>query len=127
MKLIVTGGRDYSDQTTLDAVLNRIHQGFDPIRVLVHGGANGADAMAGAWAARRNIPVVEFRARWKLLGGIAGPARNQQMLEGNLDATLLVFPGGSGTEDCWKRAHRLGLRMMFAEDVAKGLKNDQRV
>lgn len=70
MKVLVCGGRDWSDQAMVDAVLNGLYEREHWITV-IHGGARGADRYAREWATRRlskhpfpgllNIYVKEFR------------------------------------------------------------------
>ena len=105
MRLLITGGRDYSDFQALCTTLDQIHK-ETPVTLLIHGGARGADSLAGAWAAFRQIPVRVFPANWDLHGKAAGHIRNQQMLtEGHPDA-YLAFPGGRGTADMVQRCQR---------------------
>lgn len=97
MRLLVCGGRDFRNWNklcdTLDGV--RIHRGF--ISHVIHGGARGADELAGDWARMRAIQEVICPANWNLQGKSAGHIRNQAML-GLLPDLVVAFPGGRGTE-----------------------------
>lgn len=95
--LCVCGGRNYSDKLRVFAVLDHLHA-TRPIAQIVHGGAAGADFLAGEWAAARGVPVKVFPADWKAHGRSAGPRRNGQMVAYGL-SRLVAFPGGSGTDD----------------------------
>ena len=109
MRLLVTGGRDYQDFQALCTTLDQIHK-ETPVTLLIHGGARGADSLAGAWAAFRQVPVRVFPANWDLHGKAAGHIRNQQMLtEGHPDA-YLAFPGGRGTQDMVQRCRKQGIK-----------------
>ena len=102
--IVVTGGRDYKDQATLDNVLNALQP-----TLVVQGGASGADAMAVQWAIDNEVWFETFEAEWEALGRGAGPVRNQKMLEAHINATVIAFPGNKGTKDCIKRAKSLGM------------------
>src|SRR5262245_59385557 len=97
MRVLVTGGRSFSDQELLVAVLDRLDaaRGFT---VLIHGDASGADHLAGEWAKSRSIEVLARPADWKKYGRAAGPIRNSQMLDEKPDL-VVAFPGGKGTAD----------------------------
>lgn len=97
MKVLVCGGRDYSDHEELYSYMDAIH-GQTPITCVIHGGAKGADTLAGIWAVQNNLPVVAYPADWKKHGRAAGPIRNKQMLDDNPDiARVIAFKGGKGT------------------------------
>lgn len=108
MKVIISGGRDYrlssNDLSRLDALEPRI-----PITEVVSGGARGVDACGESWARARAIPVKRFTAHWDKQGKKAGPVRNAKMAE-YADA-LVVFPGGSGTDDMVRKAVAAKLRI----------------
>lgn len=53
MRVLVTGGRDYSDRATVFRELDTLHA-ETTITVLIHGAASGADA----WARSRGGEVV---------------------------------------------------------------------
>jgi len=46
MKIIVCGGRDFNNDTAVNLVLSKFNKKH-PITTLIHGGANGADSLAG--------------------------------------------------------------------------------
>lgn len=91
VKVIVCGGRDYADQERVNRVLDGIN-----IAAIAHGGAKGADALAGLYAARKGIPVQEYAADWSQ-GRAAGPRRNERMLRESKPDLVIAFPGGKGT------------------------------
>ena len=55
MKAIVCGGRAFNNADVLWEVLDK----YDPDFV-IHGGATGADHMAGDWARRHNKGVIDI-------------------------------------------------------------------
>jgi hypothetical protein len=96
MRLLVCGGRNYTNESLLNDRLSEIHS-HTPVTLLIHGDARGADRLAGAWAGAMEIPMMIFPANWNL-GKQAGYIRNKQMLEEGKPDLVLAFPGGRGTE-----------------------------
>lgn len=74
MKVIVCGGRDYQDRYALFAAMDAAHA-KKPIAMVIHGGARGADTMAGEWAEARGIFSARVDALWDAHGKAAGPAQ----------------------------------------------------
>ena len=108
MRLLVCGGRDYHRIEVVYATLDEIYREHE-IELLIHGGASGADALAGSWALERDIPVREFLAEWSLWGGRAGNMRNSKMLREGKPHMVVAFPGGSGTRDMVRKARLEGI------------------
>ena len=107
--VLVCGGRDYEDIDRVYAVLDGIHAKA-PIASIIHGGAKGADKLAGSWAFFRDlVPERIYRANWADLGKAAGPLRNQQMLDKEAVDLVIAFPGGRGTADMVRRARKAGV------------------
>ncbi len=116
--ILVCGGRDYADSAHVHAVLDALQPS-----AVVHGACGvdadrprwarlrGADRLADAWCARRQVPVIRVPARWSALGRRAGAVRNQQMLELYRPALLVAFPGHLGTADLVLRARAAGVRV----------------
>ena len=110
-KAIIAGGREYrfteGDRAWLDS-LN--------LKLVITGGARGADTEAENWATERGIPVRVFPADWDKYGKRAGPTRNQQMAEYLLSLPpsrrVILFPGGRGTANMKKQAEKLGLKVI---------------
>lgn len=77
---------------------------------VVHGGARGADQIAGYLCKELDIPVKEYPADWKKHGRKAGPIRNQQMLnEEAIDEVWAFWLGSPGTRDMIDRAFKAGI------------------
>lgn len=108
MRVIVCGGRDYSDHERLTRELERVWRKH-PTATLVHGGASGADTLAGIWASRRGIAVEIHPARWDLHGRAAGPRRNAELAALPNVLGVVAFPGGRGTADMISRARSRGI------------------
>lgn len=112
MIVLVCGGRNYADRIHLWDVLEAFETLFGPIAQLIHGGARGADRLAGEWATLRHIPVRQFPAQWDKNGRAAGPLRNQQMLDEGKPDIVVAFPGGAGTADMVRRAHAADIKVI---------------
>jgi hypothetical protein len=88
VRLLVCGDRDWVDGDLLGRTLDFFGYQFAWDFVLVHGGARGADLMAGQWAASRRVKVDCFPAEWDRHGKAAGPIRNQRMLDSGIDLVV---------------------------------------
>ena len=81
-RIIVAGGRDFTDYAllseTLDAILEKYIESETSI---VSGSCRGADALGERYAREHGIPVVRFPADWQAYGKAAGPIRNRKMAE----------------------------------------------
>lgn len=107
-RVLVCGGRDYACREQLFAVLDQAH-GANPIEVVIHGGARGADALAAEWATVRVVAQQMFRAKWDELGKRAGPIRNKQMLAEGSPDVVIAFAGGRGTADMVRISRNAGV------------------
>lgn len=107
MKVLVCGGRDYSDKMAVWYTLDAF--GPPEITSVISGMARGADTFAAEWARKFSFPLQEFPANWKRDGRAAGPIRNQQMLDEGMPDAVIAFPGGKGTADMVQRAEKAGI------------------
>lgn len=111
VRLLVCGGRDYSDKARVYHALDKIMVRWQ-IVVLMHGGAKGADALADQWADDRCIATMIFPVndgQWRLLGNKAGPLRNARMLRDGRPTAVVALPGGRGTAGMCKLAEDAGV------------------
>ena len=111
MRVLVWGGRDYSDHARVRAVLTKLHEA-NGIDALIEGGANGADRLARLWANAFGVPVETYEADWENQGTFAGPARNKRMLDEGKPDVVIAFPGGRGTADMVRKARRAGVEVV---------------
>lgn len=111
MRVLVCGGRNFDDRAFLDRILIAVHA-KRPITTVIEGGAAGADRMARAWAERRGIEVVTFRADWELYGKRAGSVRNLKMLREGRPDLVVAFPGGRGTAHMVRSTREAGVRTL---------------
>lgn len=107
-RLLVCGGRDYADRERVFDALDRVRMKHATMRI-AQGGADGADALARAWAEERRVPCGTWAASWDEYGRAAGPLRNQQLLNEFKPEGVIAFPGGAGTEDMVRRARAAGV------------------
>ena len=112
MRVLVCGGRDFSDWPTANRVLDALHA-KTPIRCIIEGGASGADEIASDWSDANDIPEHRMvRAKWSKHGRAAGPIRNQEMIDECKPDLVVAFPGGRGTADMVRRAKAAGIRVI---------------
>lgn len=97
MKVIICGGRDYTDYNTLTRALNNIHT-MVTITHVITGAARGADTLGYRWAVSKGIPNIDLvPADWSIYGKRAGYLRNVKMADMHPNA-VICFPGGRGTQ-----------------------------
>lgn len=80
-KLIVAGGRDFDDYTTMQLVLLGLgdHALADVSVSIVSGMAPGADRLGALFAEEYHVPLHKFPAHWDTYGKRAGFIRNEEM------------------------------------------------
>lgn len=119
MRVLVCGGRDFSDWAKLSKTLHDMFIVYDETPfphlpegfVLIQGGAKGADSLADQWSHLYGVASLEFKADWKTHGKAAGPIRNQQMLDQGSPDLVIAFPGGRGTADMVQRSKAAGIEV----------------
>lgn len=104
MRVLVCGGRDFSDAAMIDRTLSRMNIG-----VLIHGDARGADRLSGKWAVEHGVTVLAYPADWEKHGKRAGPIRNALMLRLGQPEVVVAFPGGKGTRNMIEQARGAGI------------------
>ncbi len=121
MRVLVTGSRTFTDYAAISRALGGMYEvSSGETFTVVHGGARGADSLAGEWVRLmrgRGLEDVEaevHRAEWDRHGKIAGLIRNQKMVDLGADICL-AFPRGAsrGTRDCIMRAENAGIDVIF--------------
>ena len=110
MKALVCGGRDWSDTSAIFSALDGAREALG-VTEIIHGGAPGADQIAGRWAKQRDVPCTVYPANWLVDGKAAGPIRNQRMLDEGKPNMVLAFAGGKGTADMVRRAVNAALKV----------------
>ena len=110
-RVLVCGGRDFSDRERFADIMNGIVRRRRVGRI-IQGGASGADELAREWCVRWHYTYEHFPADWKKHGRAAGPIRNQQMIDEGKPDLVVAFPGGRGTADMVNRAKLAGLEVI---------------
>jgi len=85
--VLICGSRRYRNA----AAIERYVKGLTAGTVVIHGGAPGADTLAGLYARQHGLLVVEFSADWSRYGRGAGMVRNRQMLEEGCPTEVVAF------------------------------------
>ena len=82
IKLAIVGSRSFNDYATFNFVMNKIcrENGYQ-VKLVVSGGAAGADTFGEQFARLRNIPVKVFRPDWNREGKKAGFLRNVDIIK----------------------------------------------
>ncbi len=101
MRVLICGGRDFTDRELMHSLLDKLRPVID---VVIHGAARGADELADLWAQESGKPVMAFPADWTTHGRAAGPIRNKRMLVEGKPDVVFAFPGGRGTENMISQA-----------------------
>lgn len=131
MRVLVCGGRKYSDWKRVCAVLDELHKQHG-IEMVIHGDAAGADYHADQWAKNRSVKPVPYPAKWndlsfpdanirrgkggKLYDTRAGSRRNQEMLDKERIDLVVAFPGGNGTADMVRKSRTAGIEVLIVHD-----------
>lgn len=109
MRVLVCGGRKYSDRAHLFKVLDQIHNDGTNITCIIEGECSGADQLSALWAAKRGVPIDPYpisSEEWAHYGLGAGPIRNARMLRDGKPDRVVAFPGRSGTKDMKDKARK---------------------
>jgi SLOG family YspA-like protein len=118
VKIIVTGSRIWTNESIIRNAFALIAMRLGPENMtIVHGACpSGADYLsdniARAWT---GMTVKAYPADWAKHGKAAGPIRNMEMVDGNLDALCaLAFPidQSRGTRHCMSYARGRGIEVV---------------
>jgi len=104
MRLLVCGGRDFTNYAQLALAIMRLEP-----TVIIAGAARGADRLAATYARTHGVALDEYPADWDQYGRRAGFIRNSQMLNEGKPDMVLAMPGGAGTRMMVEIATRAGV------------------
>jgi hypothetical protein len=107
-RVLIYGSRNWTDS---NAIRNAVHE-LPRDAVVIHGGAKGADTLAGQWAKANGMKVEIYRAAWTKHGRAAGPIRNQQMIDEGKPTRAIGFRSAgvsNGTDDMTERLVASGI------------------
>ena len=110
-RVLVCGSREWLAPAPIVRALRGLAEDH-PDLIVIHGGARGADKLAGGAALFLGLDVIEVPAKWREYGRAAGPIRNQEMLEMRPDLVLAFHERmdlGKGTRDMVNRATKAGI------------------
>lgn len=108
MRVLVCGTRTFGSGRhhagIMDCTLRTL---VPPGSTVVHGDARGADRLSGEWARDHGMKEEKHPANWELHGKAAGPIRNSEMLNSDIDLVFAFWDGKSrGTMDMITKAQK---------------------
>jgi len=92
MKIIIAGGRDFTDYDKLSSYCDHLLQNQIDVEI-VSGVARGADMLGERYARERRYKIKQFPANWDI-GKAAGFIRNEEMAR-YADALIAFWDGKS--------------------------------
>ena len=114
-RVLVTGSRTWRDRAAIVDALDELHAEYGAL-IVVHGGAVGADRMAGQWVqGMRHAHVLSVTAEphaadWRQHGKQAGFIRNAEMVALGADVCLAFIRENSpGASHCAALAGKAGI------------------
>jgi len=118
VRILITGGRRYSDGAQFNRVMAKRVSLDDE---LCHGGATGADLMCAVWATAHEVDCRRMPAQWKRFDGdrSEGYRRNRRMLLKFKPELVIAFPGGTGTANMVNIARRAQVRVIIIKPKMK--------
>ena len=119
IKILITGDRNWKDHIVIGEAILRAVKESNIVNsahevTIVHGGARGADTIAGEIGEQFGFKVRRMPAQWEKYGRAAGPIRNQQMLDENKDIDICLsfhhnLELSKGTRDMVNRVNKAGI------------------
>lgn len=112
-KIAVVGSRGFDDYNKMKKILD----GFD-IKLIVSGGAKGADSLAERYAVENDIETIIFEPEWNKYGMKAGYLRNIKIVD-SADIIIAFWDGESkGTLHSinWAKKTKKGIRLVLYKE-----------
>jgi len=95
-RILITGSRDWDDYLAVYAALDSVAKSWKTEEItVVHGGAKGADTIAGTWTNLRGFQEEIHPADWDKHGRKAGFVRNAEMVDLGADICVAFIKNGS--------------------------------
>ena len=116
---LICGGRHFADHAMFRNAMSDLIRSFGIPSRVIHGDAKGADAMADAWARTLAVDIVRYPAKWSQYGKLAGPIRNQDMINFGKPDLVIIFPGGRGTADMKSRAEKANVKVAQIQTLSQ--------
>jgi YspA, cpYpsA-related SLOG family len=120
MRILITGGRSWSDREIIFYAILEASRGvlWKDVTV-VHGGAKGADTIASEIAQALGMKTEAHLADWQAYHKAAGPLRNQKMVDLGADVCLAFLqPNSKGTANCIEKAKKAGIKTIIFEETS---------
>jgi len=109
MKVIIAGGRNFTEYQRLTKTCNILLENETGIEIVSGVYYKGADLLGEQYAKEKGHKLTQFPANWKRYGKAAGPKRNQEMAN-YADALIAFWDGKSrGTKHMIELAKSQGL------------------
>jgi hypothetical protein len=116
MLIVITGSRTWRESKIVTEVLSK----YPPDSKLIHGGAMGADRIAGRVAEKLGMTVEVMEADWERYGKSAGFRRNDEMLDRNPDVVVAFWDGKSrGTKYTIDEANKRNIQTVVTVGEGK--------
>lgn len=115
MIVLVCGSRNWTNTSAVHRELVKLPPGTK----IIHGGARGADRIAGVTAAKLGLSVKVFWANWDEYGRAAGFIRNKQMIDETPDLVIAFTENlatSRGTADTVRRARSKEIETLVFND-----------
>ncbi len=114
-RILACGSRAWTDVGRIEVALAWLAKAG--VTTVLHGGAQGADTIAGDIAKKMGLEVEVFIPDWDLYGKQAGFVRNKQMVDTGPDLVLAFVKGESrGTSDTVTRAREAEIKVLTVYD-----------
>jgi|SRR5690606_41999879 len=108
MKIAIVGSRTFNDYELLSNTVKLYCKANNILpKIIVSGGAKGADTLAELFAKENNLEMKIFYPNWDLLGRNACSARNTQIVEFSDVVFAFWNEKSPGTKDSITKAERL--------------------
>jgi hypothetical protein len=109
-RILICGSRDWIDKQVIMQHIMAFHE-IDGVQCVIEGGARGADRLGREVAEELKIPVITEPADWDKYGKMAGPIRNQAMINKHNPTFCLAYPlpQSRGTLDMITRCKRANI------------------
>jgi hypothetical protein len=99
MRVLICGGRDYNDFGRVERAMEVVQDNYYArATCIISGHARGADRLGEDYAAKNDLELEIYPAKWDVYGKSAGYKRNVQMAEEGKPNVILAMPGGRGTD-----------------------------
>jgi hypothetical protein len=121
--VLVCGDRNWADVEEIRWFLQFLLFEFKPEEItIVEGGCRGADRISGGIARSMGMRVFTENADWKKYGKVAGPIRNQLMLDKYKPDLVVAFHDhieeSKGTKDMVNRARTQGFEVKIFTTIS---------